>query len=310
MLLLSYIIKKISQKTLPSRQEGGPVLKLRTVLDYPDMSADPFEFKSNNLFLRGFRYSIGPGPYKGVMIFFHGLNAGHYAYEDEIHSLAKEGYLVYAYDNECCGISDGEHWWALSSALINQRDFFKWLDSDEKAQGLKRYTIGHSWGGFVALCSLQKEYKVDKVCSMSGFGNIIKACIHEMPKIKYMAFLLRIAYFRYYGKYGNMNAHKLLKKSEIPVLLVHGDLDDTVEYKDNFLDIKEKLSYKNNISYLVSKDRYHQPYMTIEAQNYYRYLVISGIAKGLVNPVPEIDYDKLINEDKEIMRQIFDFFDK
>ena len=46
-----------------------------------------------------FIININSVAYKAALIFFHGIGAGHSAYESEIRYFAHKGYLVYAYDN-------------------------------------------------------------------------------------------------------------------------------------------------------------------------------------------------------------------
>ena len=304
---MCYVLeKKIFKKIMPSRQEGSPYLKLFTLEDYPDMKGEKFSFDSNGNLLKGYKYYIDKKNIKAVIILHHGLGAGHTAYETFIHNLALQGYMIYAYDNACCGESEGSGWWNFSSSLIDQENFFKWFENDEDQKGQKRIVVGHSWGGFTAINGLR--YKVDKIVAMSAFISVSDILTNFVPPLKLLIPFLKGAQKHYFGKYGNANSIKLLQSSNIPVLLMSGDKDDTVDFKNNFLKMKKKLEGKNNISYYVVKDRYHQPEMTVAAQNYYRELN-DLLKKGKVKDFPEVNYDLLLEQDPVVLKAIYDFID-
>ena len=300
------LIKKTFQKMMPSRQEGVSVLKLFTLEDYPDMKGERFSFDSDGYLLKGYKYYLDKKNVKGVIIFHHGMGAGHTAYETLIHNLVLQGYMVYAYDNACCGDSEGSGWWNLSSALIDQENFFKWFENDEDQKGQKRIVMGHSWGGFTALCGLQ--YRIDKVVAMSPFTDVVKMINQFAPALKVLTPLLKATQRHYYGKIGNINAKKLLQNSNIPVLIMHGDKDDMVSFEKNFIPLTKKFKDKKNIEFYVVKDRYHQPEMTVRAQLYYRELE-KIISSGNLKNFPQVDYDLLLEQDPEVLNKIYSFID-
>ena len=307
MLLISYIVKKITQKYMPSRQEGTPYLKYLTEDDFSDWKSEPFSFKRNKLVLRGRKYWCVDKP-KAILIFFHGMGNGHYSYTTEIHSFAKQGYLVYAYDNAYCGKSDGKGFWSLSSSLLDQKAFFAYLDEQEDLKDLPRYSVGHSWGGFTALCSLQEQYKVEKVISISGFDNVVHAYITMIPDLKKHQKIMRIAQRRYFGKLGVIDAKDLLDKTDKKVLFISGDEDKTVSYTEMFLKLKERYQEKKNFSFLVSPGRAHQAYMSMSAQNYYTDLMNRGVMEGkLVNE--ELSIPRLTEEDQDVMNAMYKFLE-
>lgn len=310
MLLVSYLIKKAIQKNIPSRQDGHKFLKYLSLEDFSGLKRTKFQFKSKKNTLTGYRYFYNEGSFKGLIVFFHGYGGGHLAYLKEISSLAKEGYLVYAYDNSCCCESEGEGFFSFSQSLIDQKAFFKFLDQDEQAKVLKRFVCGHSWGGFTAVSSLiDDNYKVEKVCGLSPFDNAIDVFISNAPYLKKFKFLLKIFQFRYFGKFGLVSLTKLLKNTSKEVLIVSGDKDKTVDFNDNFLKFKEAAKNKENIHYLISQGRYHQPYNSQRAQDYYLELM-EMFRKNEFDENTIVDYQKLIEEDPYIMGQIFEFFNK
>mgnify|MGYP002623764248 CR=1 FL=1 len=302
--MCNVLIKKIFQKIMPSRQDGGPVLKLFTLEDYPDMNGDRFSFYSGDNLLQGYKYFDKP-PYKGIIVFFHGMGAGHNAYETLIHYFVKHGYIVYAYDNACCGDSQGEGWWNMASCLQDQECFFKYFSSLEEIKGYKVIAMGHSWGGFAAMNAV--DYQVDKIVEMSGFTSVINLITSKVPLLKIFKPLLLTAQKHYYGENGLVDTADILNNSDIPTLFIQGEKDDVVPFKQSFLYLKEKLKDKNNCTFISYSDKYHQPYMSVAAQMYYRYLNESGIALGKIKNIPEIDYDKLLELDEDVLKTILDF---
>jgi pimeloyl-ACP methyl ester carboxylesterase len=66
-----------------------------------------FSFVSGRWMLSGSRYFVGNWPYKALVVFYHGIGAGRNAYVQPICDLAKQGYLVYAFDNTGSMQSEG-----------------------------------------------------------------------------------------------------------------------------------------------------------------------------------------------------------
>jgi len=311
MCIVSYLLKKKIQSKMPSRQEGSPYLKVLTVDDFENLKSTPFSFYSKKLKLNGFKYYYQKDSYKGLVIFFHGAGNGHLAYTREINALAEAGYLVYAYDNSCCGSSEGENFWNFSQSLVDQKYFFEYLETDEEAKGLKRFAIGHSWGGFTAMASLaNKNYKVEKVVEFSGFRSVLQVFLSNSPESKGISWLLKIMNWRYFGKLGNLDTLKVLKKTDKKVMLIHGDLDEVVSYEKVFLEFKSELKDNENITFVVSHNRHHQPYFSLDAQNYYLDLISKGVLEGKLGKDYNIDYFKLTEEDPEIMGQVFKFLNE
>lgn len=309
MLLTCFILKKIMKKMMPSRHNGAKVLKFFTEKDYTELNAVPFSFKCGKNTLRGFKYSYGEPPYKAALILFHGIGAGHYAYESEIRYFAHKGYLVYAYDNSCCVLSDGEGWWNLASSMVDQKAFFAWLETDEDAKGLPRYAIGHSWGGFTVLGALRPEYNIDKVCCISGFGKVADVMATNMPKYRLLRPLFAEMTYLNFGKLGGMNYYKLVRDTDKPVLMFHGDKDEIVHYKDHFLKCKKIAGKNPHVTFVTCPGRRHNPYLTKEGEDYYLKLVDDGVVTGVAPVIPEIDYDLLTQCDPELHERILKFFD-
>lgn len=311
MLILSYAVKKALSKHFPSRQEGKDFLQFIDYHEFKDLERSKFEFFCEENKLVGYRYfSTKYQYYKGLVVFFHGFGAGHDAYITQIFTLADRGFLVYAFDHTTCGESEGEGFFAFSQSLVDQRAFFEFLDQDPAARGLKRYACGHSWGGYTAICSLlNPKYGISKVVSMSGFNSPVDIYSQRSEKMNWFTRMaIKITLFRYFGKFGNVEAVKILEKTDKDVLIIFGDKDETVPYDKNYMLYKKATEGKPNIKYLTVPGRAHQPYSTQMAQDYYYWILKKHEEVGTKN-MPEIDYLKLIEEDPFVVDTIYKFLE-
>lgn|SRR5574344_895566 len=309
--LICAVLSLVFKRPFHRRYDGLPTLDYYHEDTYPDLSAKPFSFYSGKWLLRGFKYQIKGMKPQGIIVFFHGIGTGHFAYIVEIRTLAKMGYLVYAYDNTACGISEGPYLDSFSQAVYDQKAFFSWLDKDPDSLGLKRYVVGHSWGGYIALTSLQKKYNVLKVVSISGFDSLYRLTLSHFPKIRYGHFLAVGSQAIGYPKFGNLSGLKLLKKTSTPFLYIQGTADPMVPYADFGARFQKELADRPNTSFLFREGWGHQPYWTLESQKYGDEVLqpnrLSSYARDLDFP---IDYSRFAYDDPVVIKTIIDFLAK
>lgn len=306
-MIVDWIIGKELDKTLGVRFDGTPVFPYPNPT-YFGCKEEPFSFLSGNNLLVGGRYSYGDGPYRGVLVFFHGAGAGAFAYSKEISSFAKQGYLVYAYDGTGCMRSPGKNIISMTQCLVDQKAFFSFLDKDEKAMGLTRYAVGHSWGGFAALGCLQEEYHIEKVICIAGFASIASMMEEKVPKMEKYDKALKRVLRKKYGFYGDFDALPLMKSTQKPILYVQGDGDKMVDYSKNLRRYEQELKGHKNVRFLTVKGRAHNPYWTKATEAYFRELVgqkrIDDIHR---EQAIELDDQRLYEEDEWVMKTMFDF---
>lgn len=309
-LILYLIISKLADKNISHRWDGSPSLPYLSPEEL-GMKHTPFSFYSGKWKLYGDRYFLSEGPYKGVVVFFHGIGAGRNAYTRNILDFVNEGYLVYSYDYTGCMQSEGPKIYGLG--IVNQdiKAFFAFLDKDEQAKGLKRYSIGHSWGGYTALMSCRNEYHIEKCVSMSGFNSPLGEFISMAPILKnpILRFLVRTKFRLELGENGNVSAVNVLSKSSTKVLYIGGSRDTMVP-SSAFSDIlkKELGDNKGLLTYYQVNDRGHQCYLTKESEAYLNSLGKQGIGK-IDSPIGlTMDPYKATEEDPEVKKTIIHFF--
>lgn len=306
--MITWILRKALASAMSFRCDGSPDL------DYFDgayfgVKPAPFSFQSGKWTLRGCKYCVTEKP-KGVLIFFHGIGAGHTSYTNEICAFAKQGYLVYAYDNTGCMTSEGRGIGSLAQSLLDQEAFFAFLDQQEDARGLPRIAAGHSWGGFTALGALQEKYHVEKAICISGFLSLPQMLMNQVKGLKKFEGALKKALKKDYGPYGDLDTIGLLSNTKASVLYIQGEADQMVPKAENYDVLQRLFSKKENIHLLLVEGAMHQPYWTLEANKYFVDLYREHhmtLVDFDVNA--RVDYDLLNHDEPKVLQAMFDFLD-
>lgn len=254
--------------------------------------------------LKGFAYSAENCERQNeIIIFLHGMGPGHIAHATEIAYFCKLGYTVLAMDSLGCNLSSGKSikgmYEGVNSA-VQTYDFAKRNYPD-----CKIYFVGHSWGGYSALCASALR-KVEKVVAISAPVTPVKTVYGAAKKIIGKPFAAILCPFWYlinffkFGAKGNANSVKAIAKSGAQTLLVHGDIDEVVPafnaayYGGN----------GENVSKLLVEGRAHNPYNTPAAERELaRLLALLRAGKT----VDDINFSAATEEDAEVMQKIAKF---
>lgn len=247
-----------------------------------------------------------------IIIFVHGMGPGHCAYITEIAYFCNLGYTVAAVDSLGCGDSFGKKIKGMYEGVISAVDTIDFVQKHFPQN--KIYLVGHSWGGYSALCAASQR-KIDKVIAISAPSTPAKTLMQgAKPFIGgLLASILKpfwwLANLCIFGIKGNSNAAKCATELNIPVLLVHGDCDKIVNPGNAVIN---KASGKH-ISKLIAKGKAHNPYNTLEAE---AKLCELSSALARVRKMTEdektayfsnFDFNAATLEDEEIMLKISEF---
>lgn len=271
------------------------------------------EIKVKKNILRGALYRKGDCAVEGLVIFCHGMGAGHAAYMTEIDCFCGLGYLVLAVDNCGCDLSDGKNIRGLYSGVETAKAAYDFAKGNEELKNLKTFFVGHSWGGYSALCAAA-ERDIDGAVALSAPLSPVQAVSSGAAGVlpKWIIALLRpflaLCDFFVFGVHSNKNAAKCAKKCKKPVLLVHGDCDRIVPLSQSAYAKAEG----ENITKYLAEGRAHNPYNTVEAQAMMNELSsklasIGGMSEEERAYFSRFDYVAATREDVAVMDFIMRF---
>ena len=236
--------------------------------DFPGLEAEAFSFPSSKGHeLKGYFYHYADPIPGRIVVFDHGFGGGHRSYMKEIEILCRHGYLVFSYDHTGCMESGGENIGGFSQSLVDLNDCLNALKATERCRGLDFSVMGHSWGGFSTLniCALHPD--VSHIVVLSGFVSVNKLVESFFGGIMkgYRKAILALDpnpdFFRY-------NAVESLSGTDAQVLLVYSENDKMVSRAVHFDALKAGLSHKDNIRFLLEKNKGHNPNYTEDAVSY------------------------------------------
>lgn len=303
-------------------------LGIMTYEDFTDLSVTEDFFLSNNdQVLRGGFFSNKKfSEYKGIVVLSHGFGSGGYAwYLPQVSYLADHGYLVYTFDKTGADSSDGVDVRGLPQGIIDLQYALNHIKTMPQAEGLPLLLYGHSWGGYSSLSILQDEKDVTAVASLSGFNTSQDMIIFQGKQmfgdyIEYLSPFLKICDKIRFGKYADYSSLKGLSETKAKVILFHSDDDSTIPIDNSFNLYKDKLSSRENITFVPLSGKKHDVYFSDNATKYR--VQSRATLKGIRNEVPEysidneylfyLEFDRAQANavDPVVMGQVVEFFDQ
>lgn len=270
MIIYSLVVYFIVGKILKRRSDKNSLLQYYTSGDYPSLSATPISFKSKEgVGLNGFHYASEESKDSDtLLVFFHGIGAGHEAYTTLINDLvtALQTPLI-AFDYTGCDLSEGSSIPSTLQALSDAEEFLKYLKTSDYANK-KLILIGHSWGGFVAtnLAKLEVESKVVGVISLNGITNFAKTYQKMTHAPLLFIPIYNVLSFIHYRKLAFMNTAKSIKNTAIPHLFIHGLLDGAVSFKGFIAPLIFQSVNNKNVFFHIEKQKHHNAYLTLDSE--------------------------------------------
>lgn len=318
---------KVRKKVFLRRYEYGNTLKFNSFEDYDGLKKEDHTIasKKNNYNLRGYVYYYEKDEYKGLMLMYHSLGVGHRQQMEEIAYFASIGYKVFALDFTGCGESENDEVGGFPQAIIDVKLSYEYINSIDCYRNMNKYVFAFSMGAYGAINALHKKEDVKAMVLMSLFDcsyeQLAQELFHNQNGSKIFSTLFKGADFRRFGKISKMKSGQSLVDSSIPCLVISGELDNVVNPIKNFEMFKECLEEDKSKEFMLVKDRYYKPNMSLEAARYdnqtneeYYKLIID--AKGKLSQddkkvfYDSLDYDLLHELDNDVMEKIKTFFAK
>lgn len=233
--------------------------------DFPSLEHQTEKFPSDKgQMLHGdFIWDADWKEYKAVVVVNHGFGGGGYHwYLDQIDLLARNGYLVFAFDKTGNDGSEGEGVNGLAQGVIDLQAALGVVRENEKSRGLPLFLYGHSWGGFSSCAVLEYEDDIQAVVSFSGFNQSKDMLVDQGVSmygetVRLMAPLLIACDLFRFGSHAFDSSEKGLAATKAEVLLFHSADDPVINIRDSFDLYQEKLGDRENLHFVRMDGKGH-----------------------------------------------------
>lgn len=310
---LSALAATVQLKAFGTRFNKNPLLKYFSAEDFC-LTTQAVECRSFGHILGGFIYSDRPlAECAALVVFCHGMGPGQCSYTTEIAYFCRHGYAVLALDSQGCGLSSGKALKGLEAGIYSAVAAYNLAKGREELKHFKVFFVGHSMGGYAALCAAAlcrasgavafapPESPVPVVCNLASkvIGRSLAALVR--PFLRAFARL-------YVGRYANMRASKALKGSGVPAIIFQGDGDKTVPQALSAYSFCGELA-----SCVLCRGKGHNPYNTQRAERLLGELSAAvASAGGMAEPertalFSSVDYTAVCEEDEEVMSSALAF---
>ena len=269
-MLFEKKILSIYSSILLRRQDNEQGVFYFSPEDFPGLHSHGYDFPAGagHTLCGYFYWYDDPAPGK-LVVFDHGMGNGHRSYLREIEMLCRGGFLVYSYDHTGCMRSGGDHVGGFAQSLHDLDDCITALKREQGLQDRSISVMGHSWGGFSTMNIAAYHPEITHVVSMSGFTDVKQMLRQELTGILkfYIPAVLGLEKENNPG-YVDSRAVDTLQKTDARVLLIYSEDDETVHKTMHYDPLKEALSSRDNIRFLLLKNKNHNPTYTPEAVVY------------------------------------------
>ena len=324
-IVLFVVALKILDSTgISKRCEGNENLTYLKAKNFDNLNARPISFKSDKgQTLNGFIYSGAKvKKYKAVIVFSHGMGAGHLAYTTEINYFAQKGYLVLAYDNTGTCTSEGKKLYGFAQGIIDLKHALNFVQSRDDLKEFPVLLLGHSWGAY-SVCNVSSIVPNDDIKGIVAFSpfNSMNKLIRDIAKTKTKLNLSILSPFFdlinliRFGKTGILRSCHSIDSNTIPTLVMHGGNDMQVTIKNSPVGKKNKIKNNPNARTVLYETKYHNVYLAREAEQYLNDTFAKIETLGDNSPeayeiYQNIDYTLITKEDLTVMDTANTFFEE
>lgn len=278
--------------------------------DFKGLKEECFSFtNSKGVELKCFYYYYDNYKDDVIVLFLHGLAAGHAAYFAEIDALARRGYKVLTLDYTGCGDSKGKCLGSLNTPTRDVNELLDYLKVDKPL-----VIVGHSLGGYTALNTISLRDEIKKAVVISGFLSI-KTIGDALIKNNFFVKHILKYENKLYPEYKDLNNIDYLNKTNNNIFYIQSDDDGMVPYRIA-LEVVEQID-NPHIKTLKMSGRKHNPnytdaavsYMNEVFGNYYALIRKKQIKtdEDKINYFKDISLSKLVEQDEGLFDQISSF---
>lgn len=297
--LISFVGDRIMFSQAFARVDNSRTLGLYDsdiATDYPFVDV---EFVSGSNTLRGHIYGSG-NPGRGLMVFVHGMFSQHEDYLALICAFVDKGWRVFAYDATGCGISDGDSMRGMPQSALDLDAALTYVETTGMANGAPVVVVGHSWGAYATGSVLNFDHDIKAAVCLSGFSDPV-AIMNEtadgllgpLGKTQYPSIYLNL--LSEFGSAATLSAVDGINHANIPVMVLHGDGDATIQYDGASIMGHANQITNSQVVYVTKSEENRNGHNTYfyspESQAYLNDVMegLSEIAKGYggLNAIPQ-----------------------
>jgi alpha-beta hydrolase superfamily lysophospholipase len=253
----SMIFVKIIYDKQFSRHDKPAVSAYLTYADIKGYDRSIVKFKSGKNNLTGYIY--GEENKKGLVVIAHGLGGGAENYLPETLYLVDKGWRVFSYD--CTGSyeSEGDGTVGLPQSLKDLDAALAFIESNNAMKDLPIMLYGHSWGGYAVTSILNYNHQVAASVSISAFNSpndlLFEQAKSMMGLFAYVEYPFLWAYqTMLFGKTALTTSVEGINKTNIPVMIIHGDKDETIAYDGASVIAQRNKIVNPNVIYKTCSD--------------------------------------------------------
>lgn len=325
-LLIFFLLAKtiMDFAGVSKRCEGNENLKYLKAKNFDNLNARPVDFKSDKgQTLNGFLYSSAKvDDYKALIVFSHGMGAGHLAYTTEINYFAQKGYLVLAYDNTGTCTSEGEKLYGFAQGVIDLKHALDFVKSRDDLKDMPLLLLGHSWGAY-SVCNVSAITPVKDIKGIVAFSpfnsmnKLLRDNAKQQTKMNLSVFspFFDIINLLRFGKAGILRSCDTIDNNSIPTLIMHGGNDLQVTLRNSPVGLKNRISNNPNARTVLYESKYHNVYLAKDAEQYLNDTFAKIATLGENSPeayeiYQSIDYALITKEDLTVMETANSFLEE
>ena len=246
------------------------------------------EFTSGDNTLQGYIYGLENEAPKALLVFAHGITVGHETYINTLMWFVDHGYWVFTYDATGSCTSDGSGTIGLVQSALDLDCALQYVEQNERFEGVPVVLLGHSWGGYAVGAVQNFDHKITAACSLSGYNDPVEMLdLGAEHNYKNPTFVKAMHPFIWgynkavFKKNAALSAVDGINRSDTPTLIMHGELDDFVDYELVSIMSKRNQITNPNVEYVTLTGRFsnHEDILRSERANQKRLAFMENISR-------------------------------
>ncbi|MBO4856229.1 MAG: alpha/beta fold hydrolase [Bacilli bacterium] len=294
--------------------------------DYPSLAnREEISFSCGKETIKGYLYE-NPSP-KGVIIYAHGVaNLADANGAQMQNYYINHNYTVFAIDMTGSGRSTGKGIKSLYESKYCVANAVKTVKNLSQTKDLPIFLIGHSWGGYGVVTATDEVDGVSAVAAFSGFNTPSEMMYSFTEKYTSKAMVVMKPAMQFgisctWGQRSYYSAESSIKKhKDIPYVIIHGDNDGTVPFKNiSIYDNVVRDNYSNVTTVKLPGMTHGTPWKTLDAVTYTAKCEneLKELRKQYKNKLPDdvreeyiasVDKEKASEVNADLLNQIDEIF--